>query len=251
MKKITLLFTIASVALGLLTANAQPGGGGPNFTGSTAKIFGDNQQFSAALEFVMTDAKGRVTTMPGKLTFDTGKSRFEMNMSEVKGGGIPPEAIGQMKAMGMDNLVSIARPDIKSVYVIYPGLQSYLENPVGSKIEEEKPEDFKIETTELGKETVDGHDCIKNKVVVTGKDGKAHESTVWNATDLKKFPIKIQNAEQGNSTTMTFKNISFAKPEASTFEVPASYAKYSDPRVMMQDSMMKKMGGTMGRQPGQ
>ena len=66
------------------------------------------------------------------------------------------------------------------------------------------PGDFKVEMTEIGKETVDGHPCVKNKVVVTDKENKKHESTVWNATDLKNFPIKIQTQEQGGNATMLF-----------------------------------------------
>ena len=55
--------------------------------------------------------------------------------------------------------------------------------------------DYKVETTEIGKETLDGHPCVKNKYVVTDNEGVKHESTVWNATDLKNFPVKIQTTE--------------------------------------------------------
>jgi len=34
--------------------------------------------------------------------------------------------------------------------------------------------------------------CVKNKVIVTDDKGDKHESTVWNATDLKNFPVKIE-----------------------------------------------------------
>jgi len=116
--------------------------------------------------------------------------------------------------------------------------------------EDVKPEDLQVETTELGKETIDGHDCIKNKVVVTGKDGTQHESTVWNATDLKSFPVKIVTQEKDNTVTMQFKDISFDKPAASQFDPPADYTKYDDMQTMMQTEMMKRMGG-MGMPPAQ
>ena len=83
------------------------------------------------------------------------------------------------------------------------------------------PDDFKVETTQVGKETVDGHDCVKNQVTVTDKDGNKHVSTVWNASDLKDFPVKIVMNEGGNATTMLYKNISFAKPAASQFDPPS------------------------------
>ena len=66
-----------------------------------------------------------------------------------------------------------------------------------------------METTELGKDTVDGHPCVKNKVIVTDNEGSKHESTVWNATDLKNFPVKIETDRTGRQTmTMLFKNVS-------------------------------------------
>jgi hypothetical protein len=34
---------------------------------------------------------------------------------------------------------------------------------------------------------------VKNKVVVTDKGNRHDEYTVWNATDLKKFPVKVQS----------------------------------------------------------
>ena len=179
--------------------------------------------------------------MPGKISFDSGKSRFEMNMADVKGTKMPPNAIEQMKAMGMDSMVSVSRPDQKAVYIIYPGMQSYVENPMTEPADEASA-DFKVETTELGKETVAGHDCVKNQVTVTGKDGQKHEFTVWNATDLKNFPVKMETLEQGRKGTMTFTDVSFKKPAASAFEAPADYKKYTNMQEMMRAVMMKQMG---------
>src|SRR5208282_6172431 len=99
-------------------------------------------------------------------------------------------------------------------YMVYPGMQSYVENALSDSETTTAPGDFKLATTELGKDTVDGHPCVKNKVIVTDKDGNKHESTVWNATDLKDFPVKIQTAAEGGNTTMQFKNVSLAKPAA-------------------------------------
>ena len=50
-----------------------------------------------------------------------------------------------MKAMGMEKFVTISRPDKKTSYMIYPGLQSYLEMPMQDSKGEDTPEDFKLE----------------------------------------------------------------------------------------------------------
>ena len=244
-----LLLTTTLLSLGLAPAFAQFGrAAGPHFGGAMDKLFGANQAFSADMIFQVSGSGGDNTTMPGKLSFDTGKSRFEINMGEMQGGKMPPAQ--QLKAMGMDSMVSISRPDLKLTYLVYPGLNSYVENPVQEVSASTHPDDYKTETAALGKETLDGHDCVKNKVTVTDKDGNKHEFTVWNASDLKDFPVKIAMTDNGNSVTIQYKNISFAKADASQFEIPAGCTKYDNMQTMMQTEMMKKMGGGFGRPPG-
>ena len=213
-----------------------------------SKLFGDNKAFSAALEMQTKDDSGSPITMPGKISFDAGKSRFEFNLADMKGGKMPPDAVAQMKSMGFDQMVAISLPDKKAAYLLYPGLQSCVQMKLPETEASPATNDYKMEATELGKETVDGHPCVKNKVVVTGKDGTKHESTVWNATDLKNFPIKIQSTEQGRDATMLFKNVSLTAPAASQFELPPDYQKYDNMQALMQQVMMKRMGG-MGMPP--
>src|ERR1041385_6673909 len=177
MKKQT-LFLLTSVLAVACSLQAQPmmRGNGPKFTGSMAKLFGDNSSFTANVENQIDSASAQAMTMPGKLAFDSGKSRFEMNLADAKGGQMQGAA-EHMKAMGMDRMVMISRPDKKLTYQVYPGMTAYVESPLEDP-DATKPESaFKIETTELGKETLDGHPCVKNKVVVTDDEGKKHEST--------------------------------------------------------------------------
>jgi hypothetical protein len=242
------LFAAGLVVLGLTPAFAQfgPHGGepqGPNFGGVLDKLFGDHQVFSAAMEFQTTGRSGNNVTMPGKLCFDGGKSSFEMNMSEMQGSKMTPDTAAHLKSMGMDTMISISCPDKKLAYLVYPGLHCYVEMAQTGAASGADIAGYKVETTELGKETVDGHDCVKNKVIVTDKEGARHESTVWNAGDLKDFPVKIVTGEQGQSATMLFKNISFDKPAAGVFDAPAGFTKYDNLQTMMQTEMMKKMGG--------
>jgi hypothetical protein len=252
--KISLLAFLSLASLGAL--QAQPGrmgmGGppGPGLSGSTAKLFGDNTSFSANLEMQADSGQGTMT-MPGKMIFDQGKSRFEMDMSQIKGGMMSPQAAVQMKSIGMDKTVVISRPDKKVSYQIYPGMQAYVETALPDQEATAPASDFKVDVTELGKETVEGHECVKNKAVVTDKDGTKHESFVWNATDLKKFPIKIEQTQDGHKTTMLFSAVSLSKPAASLFDPPSDATKYESMQSMMQQVMMKRFGGGAGRPPGQ
>jgi hypothetical protein len=99
---------------------------GPRFGGDMAKILGENSAFSASLEM----RNGPDMVLPGKIAYLQGKSRFEMDMTEMKSGAMPPQAAAQMKQMGMDKIIVISRPDKSITCMIYPGLQAYVENPI-------------------------------------------------------------------------------------------------------------------------
>jgi len=233
------------VAFSVFSAPAQPSMGGPKgpqFSGSLTKLFGENTAFSAALEMQTKDGDTEIV-VPGKLSFDKGKSRFEMDMTQIKGGKIPAGAAEQMKAMGMDHLVAITRPDLKLNYLIYPGLTAYTESEAKDAESTDAAGKYKVETTEVGKETLDGHACVKNKMVVTDDKGKTHDSLVWNATDLKKFPIKIETSEDGTKITMLFKDIKLAKPDDAIFAPPATFKKYANMMALMQEEIMNRAGG--------
>jgi hypothetical protein len=217
---------------------------GPGLSGSTAVLFGENDSFSATLEMQNGGGDDADTmTMPGKIFFDQGKSRFEMDTSQLKGSKMPPSAAAQMKSIGMDKMIMISRPDKKVGYMVYPGMQAFMENPLPEREAAAPASDYKMEVTEIGKEIVDGHPCIKNQAVVTDKDGTRHQALVWNATDLKKFPVKIEQQEGNTKVTMSFRDISFSKPAADLFEPPSNATKYDSMQSMMQQVIMKRMGG--------
>ena len=223
--------------------DAQMGrGAGPQMNAATAKLFGDQQTFSAGIEVVIK--QGEEMMLPGKIAFDNGKARIEMNMSDAKGGMMAQNA-AQMKAMGMDQFVVIARPDQKATYMIFPGLKSYAPAP-DSDPGSTNLAALKLESTKLGEETIDGLECVKNKAVVTDEQGKKNEFTVWNAKSLKDFPVKIQTTDNGVEMSMFFKNVKFTKPDGAQFNPPGEFTKYDDMMTMMQQAVMKRMQ----QQPG-
>ena len=177
MKKILSILITTAFSLVLQPAFAQLGGppAGPKFDGALAKVFGDNSAFTATLESQIKPKSGDTITMPGKMSFDSGKSRIEMDLASATGLKLPPGAAEQMKAMGLDQMTTLTLPEKKALYLIYPGLKSYVENPLpdaGSTTND----DYKVTKTEMGKETVDGHPSVENKVVVTDAKGRSAAS---------------------------------------------------------------------------
>jgi len=102
----------------------------------------------------------------------------------------------------------------------------------------------KVEKKALGKEILDGHDCVKNQVVITDEKGEKVDAITWNATDLKDFPIQIQTKEEENTSLVKFKQVEFATPDAAQFEPPSGYAQYSSQQELMQGVMKKMMQGS-------
>ena len=249
MKIKTSALVVTLLGLSLLPIPAQPGGGGmmgapkgPSFSGRMSKLLGDVSAFSAAVEMQTKDPSGANVTIPGKLAYSDGKSRLEMDLlAAVSKGGA--EATAQMKQMGMDSMTIISRPDKKTTYVVNSNYQAYAETPIPESESAEATSKDKVETKELGKETIDGHACIKNQVVVTDDKGGKHESTVWNATDLKKFPVKIETNDDGQPLTMIFKDVKLTKPDEAQFTPPASFKRYDTFMAMMMQEMMKRQGG--------
>jgi hypothetical protein len=151
--------------------------------------------------------------------------------------------------MGLADM-SILSHEAKGVsYLIYPGLQSYAELPAADAKPAEETK-TKTTVTELGKETIDGHPCVKNKVKITDETGKSEEATVWNATDLKNFPIRIEMSDTNGKVTMDLKNVKFQKPDAKLVELPVNFTRYANVQTMMQEGVMKKMLGGQ-KPPGQ
>ncbi len=244
------LLAAAALCIGLAPAFAQPGPapGGPGFDGAMRKLFGDNTAFTATLETQIKPKSDDLITMPGKIFFDSGKARIEMNLADVKGLKLPPNALDQMKSMGLDQMITISLPEKKLAFLIYPGLKSYVESPLPAAAAATNL-NFKVTTTELGKETVAGHPCVQNKVLVTDTAGKTNEFTVWNATDLKNFPVKVFRAGPDADATMLFTDVLLTKPAANLFDPPADYTRYDNVQTMMQAEIMKRMGSGLGQPP--
>lgn len=256
MKKTSTLLAATLLTFGLLTAQAQLGGGrsatGPDFGGAVGKLFGDNQAFTATVEIQSTNQRtGQPVTVPGSLSFDAGKTWFKVNLMDIKGGSMPAGAATQLRSMGMDTMVTISLPATKTAYILYPKTQCYVDMPTPGGIGNSGPDDYTVESAPAGKETVQGHECVKDNVTLTDKNGNKHEFTVWDAADLNNFPVQIEMNEQGRQLLMVFKDVSLKKPDASLFLPPAGFTKYNSMQEMMQAVMMKQMGGSMAHPPGQ
>jgi hypothetical protein len=152
-----------------------------------------------------------------------GKIRVEIDLTQVKSKDLSPKQIAQLKQAGSGRIVSVIRPDKKESYVMYPGTQNYSVMPMPKEEADAANKPLQIEKTVLGQETLDGHPCVKNRVVVKNGPTTVIEAVTWNATDLKDFPLQIETADRGATSIMRFRKIQFGRPDAKQFEPPAQY----------------------------
>lgn len=234
---------LASGFLMAVSGFAQMPGGGPSLGPAMTRLFGDIPAFSAKAHVqVLDNSQKEMVSMPMDFAMLDKKIRVEIDMSQTKNASMPPGAAEQLKAMGMARVVSIIRPDKDLVYVIYPAQKSLMTMPL-PKESTDPAKQPKITKTAVGKETIDGHACVKNKVTMTDDNGHPFEALTWNASDLKDFPIQIQTTEKQGTSIMHFSDIQFEKPDPKQFDAPADYAAYDSPQALMQGIMEKATGG--------
>jgi hypothetical protein len=237
---------LAAAVVGVATTAMGQGmmGRGPRDPGEQlAKLFGRNKAFSADATVSIKDPSGKeMPAMEFSYAMLDGKVRTDMDMAKIHGSGMTPQAITQMRSMGMDRIVHVFLPEKKVAYMIYPGMKAYCQMDTSKLTAQKEGKEPKIEKTELGKETVEGHPCVKSKVVITQDDGKKFESLQWQATDLKDFPVKSEmTSEDGTVVTTLFKNINQSKPDASLFDPPVDFKRYDTIQELMMSNMQHMM----------
>ncbi len=196
----------------------------------------------------MVDAKGAETlNAPMKFSLLDGKMRGDLDVTKLKAKELPALAATAAGSVGMDRVITLVRPDKKESYLLYPRFQACVVAPLDDEdlVALKKP--AKLEKTPLARETLDGQRCIKTRIVVTDSDGRQHVATVWEADDLKNFPIQIQTVDGADTILMRFRQVKFERPAAKDFDLPAGTARYDDPKDLTQAVMKKLLGEALGK----
>jgi hypothetical protein len=230
---------VATVLLSLLPgftgfAQLPAGGSAMSLNSAMLKLFGSTTAFTARADVQVLDPSQaeRIRTPMTFASLD-GKLRVEIDMSQMHGKDLAPAAVAGLKQLGMDRVVSLLRTDKKVMYIIYPNAQSYVSLPLPKEETGAANQNLKVEKTALAKETVDGHPCVKNGVVVKSGAKVILTATTWNASDLKDFPVQIVTKEKDMTSIMRFQQILFVRLDAKQFEPPAGFKPYSDPETLV------------------
>jgi hypothetical protein len=232
-------------------ARAQMSSGGPpGWNAAMTKLFGDVKAFSAKAEMRALDKSGQPSIqMPMNFALLDNKVRMDIDMTLLRGPKAPPDQVALLKQMAMDRVACIVALDKRAMQVIFPSLAAYVETPLPEDEAAVLDKGLKLHKTPLGKETIDGHPCVMNRVVMSDVRGQVAEAVVWNATDLKDFPVQMQMNEKETTVIMRYNEIHLGKPDAKQFDAPAGYTKHADMQQLMIAIAQKQnpKGGPSGK----
>ena len=221
-----------------------PGGGNAGMNASLLQLFGDIPGFTAQAEVQLREKGAKTpTSMPMGFSALSGNVRLDIDMGRIKSDQVTPDMLAGFKTLGLDRLATVIRKDRKAALLVYPSLKSFVEMPFSK----EEASDFErrrtIKKTKLGRETVAGQACEKTRVIVEDGVGPKQELTVWYATDLSNFPMRIEMNQPELSMTMQFSEVKLQRPEGRQFDAPAGFQRFASAELLVQNATMNALGG--------
>jgi hypothetical protein len=89
-------------------------------------------------------------------------------------------------------------------------------------------------------EKIAGHPCQQGEVTVTAADGITTVFRVWQATDLKGFPLRIVCPSNGVPMTLTLSKVRLEAVPNDLFAPPNGFTKYESSEAMMAELFLRK-----------
>jgi hypothetical protein len=160
--------------------------------------------------------------MTGPVSFTPSKQRSEMDMHGQK-------------------VITITRRDKGVIWQLMPDQKMYMEHKIGQSPghQSETLDDFTIETTDIGPDTINGIATIKSKLIMTSKTGEKYGGFSWRTADgitVKSDAIAID----GNSKhriKMELTDLVVGPQDPANFEIPPGYAPMNMSKMMMHGMM--------------
>lgn len=175
---------------------------------AAAPAAAEESRVSYSADYVMETAEGAAR---GKLFVVPGKERRE----DVSAEGV--------------SMVTIRRDDLKKMWMLMPAERMYMEMNAGEPDPSGKaasdPGDYEVEMTVVGPERLAGLDTVKQKVVMTGKDGTRMGGFWWTTADGIPVKMDMLAKEAGSKVRMKreLSNIAIGPQAADLFEIPEGY----------------------------
>jgi len=219
------------------------GPGSPGVTASLIQLFGTNTAFTAQVEVqILGPAQKERVGLPMLFARLDDKIRVEVDMARMRNRE-QPDAFARLEPLGLDRVISLIRPEQRTTWVVFPKLQAVVKLAMPHGEADAFLKKAKLERTRLASEKMEGHPCVKQRVVITDHQNQKHEATVWRATDLRDFPICVATREGSETVFMRFRQVQFTSADAKAFEPPAGYTEYADMQALIAGAGVKYLRG--------
>ena len=140
-----------------------------------------------------------------------------------------------------EKMIMIVRHDKKVVWMLQPEEKIYMEMKLPKEGRKGDLSGYKMETTRVGEETVNGVRTTKNKMIMTGPKGDKLGGFSWVTKDniVVKLDAIAVDKKSKERFKIELKNLKVGRQDAAQFEIPADYSKM--------DMGMGALGNMMGR----
>jgi hypothetical protein len=230
------------VLSGVASARAQfDGPGSPGVSASLIRLFGTNFAFTAQVDYQLLNRSNQeMVSLPMSFARLDNRIRVEIDLARMKNQE-QPGALAQVKPLGMDQIVTILRPDQRVTYQVFPKLKAFVKLPMPPEEIDAFLKPAKMERTPLGQEKMQGFTCTKYRVVAYDQQNQRREATAWNAPELRHFPVCVATKEGAQTVVMRFRQVLFNRSEAAKFEPPAGFEEASDMHALMAGPVTRYM----------
>ncbi len=239
----------ASALIGLVTSTISlsavvvlaQGSVGPGEDARTMMmIMGKERSFTAAMAGTI-QYEGEAAENVGEKRYfmSQGKTRTEEDITLKR--SLKPEQVAAIKKADLAQMVSIYRLDKQAAYVLIPGKKSYFKTDLRDMGFDSAAKPPKVERKEVGKETIEGHPCVKVQLTITSSEGEKDEMMVWEATDLDRLPIRLDSTGANNKSSVVFRKVKLGKIDPALFEVPADYKELTQDESVALGAMMMQL----------
>jgi hypothetical protein len=180
--------------------------------------------------------------MPMNFALTPDRMRQEI---DVMGMPFPLESRTVMQKAHLDKIVVITQTDTKKAYLLFPGLQAYVEYPLSETLLDEinlRARQMGIQRTEFAQEMVGTHLCQQVRLIVTETNHPPEIALLRCATDLNQFPIRMDLLTPTDTTKFSFEDVQLKRPDAMLFEVPTNYVAFRDSAAISRYAMGKLKG---------
>ena len=133
---------------------------------------------------------------------------------------------GNLLRVDLDNKFHVTDLVRNSTWAVHPERCSHVYGPDVRSYPFSVLNDYKVErlpSDEKEKETIDGHVCKIERATFSSKEDRpiVVKMKLWEAEDLKGFPVKIEISSSTRTITVTYKDVTLDPPDPSLFKLPA------------------------------